>query len=138
MAERGLAFCIDECLGVKIAPMLRELRAPGSPFIHRVQELNLSGTKDEVLFGELHKRNFRAMITKDSAILSASIRRDARKATNLSLFVLHGNWGNLNLFEQACRLFWWWPLIVLETGREQQQSAWTVKRETSGSLERRL
>jgi hypothetical protein len=139
MAGTGrLAVCIDECLGVKIAPVLRELRAPGSPHIHHLRDLNLAGVSDETLFHELEARNFAAMVTKDSAILAASVRRDAWRATGMSLFVLHGHWGNLPLFEQARRLIWWWPEIIRQTDQGSTQAAWIIRKEMSGSMERKF
>jgi hypothetical protein len=139
MAEAGsLSLCIDECMGSKIARVLRELRAPGAPNIHGVGELELSGVSDQTLFAELHKRKFQAMVTKDSAILSASIRREAWEGTELVLFVLHGSWGNLPLFDQARRLLWWWPAIFQTATEAVGPAAWTVRRDMNGSLERKF
>jgi hypothetical protein len=102
-----------------------------------VRELGLGETTDEVLFRELHRRNFRAVVTKDSKILAASVRRQAWQTTTLSLFVFHGSCGNLPLFEQMRCLIWWWPSIYQEAAQGVSPAVWTVRRELRGALERR-
>jgi hypothetical protein len=103
-----VGFCIDECLRTRLAIALRELRAPWADHVRTIRELGLCGVSDEVLFAELRKLHFAALITKGSSILAASIRRSGWQAFSLSLFVLARNCGNLSLFEHAWRVIWWW------------------------------
>ena len=51
-----LGTCLDESIGAPLAPILRDLSAPGEPDIRSVSELELRGTTDEVLLGELTPR----------------------------------------------------------------------------------
>lgn len=125
-SEGSLAVCIDEALGRKLAPILRELRAPGAPAIEDTRELGLSGCSDEVLMAELRKRGFTIMVTKDSRILNAALRRAAWQASGLSLFILDGKWGNFRLFEQARRLIWWWPSVVEQAVAGPAGGAWRI------------
>ena len=127
MASPGrVGFCLDEACGRPIAGMLRGLRAPGSPNIHDVRELALQGAGDDVLMMELGRRGFAALVTLDSSILNASLRRDAWRQSGLTLFVLSGKWGNLTLFEQARRLVWWWPQLIANASERPQGAAWRV------------
>ena len=56
----------------------------------------------------------------------ASVRRDAWRASGLTLFVLAGAWGNLRLFDQARALVWWWPLLVTQANAGPVGAAWRV------------
>jgi len=113
-------------MGRGLAAMLRGLRAPGSPAIHDVRELGLGGTSDEVLLTELAGRGFAALVTRDSSMLSASVRRDVWRRSAVSVFVCDGRWGNLALFELARRLVWWWPAIVTQAQAGPQGGAWRI------------
>ena len=127
MATTGrIGFCIDEACGRRIAPILRELRAPAAPEIHDIRELNLGGASDEVLMAELARLRFAALVTLDSRILNAAIRRAAWQRSGLTLLVLDGKWGNLPLFDQAQRLIWWWPDLVAKVGDGPQGAAWRI------------
>lgn len=103
-APSRVGFCLDEACGRPLAGVLRALRAPGAPDIQDVRELGLHGTSDDILMIELGRRNFAALITRDSRILKAAMRRDAWQHSGLTLFILSGKWGNLDLFEQSRRL----------------------------------
>jgi hypothetical protein len=130
MAEAGsLAYCLDESMGRPLAKALRELRAPGSPQIHDLRELGLSGVTDEVMMRQLRGRSIDVVVTRDSRILTATVRRDVWRTVGLSLFVLDGKWGNLRLFEQARRLFWWWPAIASQAETGPTGAAWRISTE---------
>lgn len=133
-----MTFCLDESLGVPLAGVLRQLRAPGAPGIHHMRELGYSGTSDEVWLAALPKADVHAVVTKDSRILNATVRRDVWRDAGLSLFVLDGKWGNLRLFEQARRLIWWWPAIVARAEAGPRGAAWRVSADLSASGMRRL
>jgi hypothetical protein len=127
MAAAGrIGFCIDEACGRQIAAILRNLRAPGGPDIHDAREIGLGGVADDILMIELGKRGFTALVTRDSRILNASIRRDAWLQSGLTLFVLDGKWGSLTLFEQARRMIWWWPSWIAASAEGPQGAAWRV------------
>lgn len=127
MAETsGLIFCMDESMGRPLADVLRRLRAPGSPRIHDLREFGLSGVTDEVMMQAIKQQGVNVLVTCDSRILVATVRRDIWRAAGLSLFVLDGKWGNLRLFEQARRLMWWWPILAAQAGAGPQGSAWRV------------
>jgi hypothetical protein len=111
---------VDEAAGRSFAAALRRWRAPGAPGIHDVWELDLQGVSDEVLLSELAKRNFAALLTRDSSILAASVRRDVWRYSLLSVFMFDGKWGNLPLFELARRLVWYWPAIVQQANEGPQ------------------
>lgn len=139
MAEGGsVAFCLDESMGRPLADVLRRIRAPASPGIHDLRELGLSGVTDPFMMVELRRRAVEAVVTKDSAILAAAVRRDVWRDLGLSLFVLDGRWGNLRLFEQARRLIWWWPIIVEQAREGPQGGAWGVSAELRIGAIRRL
>ena len=121
-----VGICIDEAAGRGFAEVLRRWRAPGRPDIHDVWELKLNGTSDEVLLSELGKRNFAALVTRDSAMLSASIRRSVWRVSAISVFMCDGKWGNLPLFEIARGLIWYWPMIVQQLQEGPQGGAWRV------------
>jgi hypothetical protein len=125
VAAGGVGFCFDEACGRQIAGVLRTLRAPGGPIIQDVREIGLGGVADEILMMELRHLGFVAMVTRDSRILNAAIRRDAWLRSGLSLFVLDGKWGALSLFEQGRRIIWWWPSLVTHAG-EMPGAAWQV------------
>lgn len=130
MAEAGgVGICIDECVGRRLAAILRDLKAPGAPEIHNVRDLGLTSTSDEVLVGELGNRGFLALVTRDSSMLSASVRRDVWQIAGVSVFICDGKWGNLRLFEQARRLLWWWPQIFAQAAAGPQGGAWRVPAE---------
>ena len=127
MATPGrVGFCLDEACGRPLAGVLRALRAPGTPNIQDVWELGLHGTADDILMIELGRRNFAALVPRDSRILNASVRRDAWQQSGLTLFVLTGKWANLDLFDQSRRLIWWWPLLTAQTDDGPQGAAWQV------------
>ncbi len=127
MAESGsLTYCLDETVGHQLPAILRQLRAPGSPGIHGVRDLGLGGVTDTVLLAELHARGIKVMVTRDSRILNASIRRDAWRASGVTLFVCDSRWGNLLLFQLATRHIVWWPRIVEQAQVGPQGSAWRV------------
>jgi hypothetical protein len=127
MAETGrVGICLDEAMGHPLAEILLRLRAPAAPDIHDVQGLGLRETTDEVLLAELGRRHFAALVTRDSSMLAASIRRDAWRRSGLCLFVCDGKWGNLRLFEIGRRLLWWWPLIVEQARAGPQGGAWSL------------
>ena len=121
-----LGICLDEALGRKIAAILRDLKAPGAPNIHDARDVGLSGASDEVVLHELAGRRFAALVTRDSSMLSASVRRDVWRASGVSVFMYDGKWGNLLLFEQARRLIWWWPEIITQASGGPQGGAWRV------------
>lgn len=125
MAEPGsLTYCLDETVGHQLPAILRQLRAPGAPGIHGVRELGLGGVTDSILFAELHNRDIRVVVTRDSRILNASIRRDAWRASGVTLFVCDSKWGNLPLFQLASRHIAWWPRIVEQAQAGPQGAAW--------------
>jgi hypothetical protein len=101
----------------------------GSPDIHDVWELGLNGVSDEVLLFELGNRGFAALLTRDSAMLSASVRRDVWRASSVSVFMCEGRWGNLVLFEIARRLIWYWPIIIRQAQEGPQGGAWRLSME---------
>lgn len=135
---RGLGYCLDESLGRPLAETLRRLRAPGAPTIHDIRELKLGGTRDETWLPLLRGRGVHVMVTRDSSVLSASVRRGIWRASGLTLFVLDGKWGNLGLFEQARRLIWWWPVIVQQAEAGPQGGAWRLPPEFHAGAMRRL
>lgn len=139
MAEAGrLTFCMDESMGRPIAEVLRTLRAPGAPHIHDLRELRLSGVTDEVMMGQLRNEGVDVVVTCDSRILAATVRREVWRGVGLSLLVLDGKWGNLRLFEQARRLIWWWPLMTAQVSAGPQGAAWRVPVEMQGTGIRRM
>ena len=119
-----VGFCLDEACGRRVAEVLRAFRAPGAPHIKDARELGLSGATDEILMRDLGKQGVAAMITLDSRILNASLRRAAWRDSGLTLFVLDGKWGNLPLFEQVRRLMWWWPFFASKVSDGPQGAAW--------------
>lgn len=125
-APSRVGFCIDEALGKTLAPVLRQLRAPGAPMIRDVWDEGLVGTSDEVLMSTLGKRDFVALVTRDSRMLSAAARRAAWRSSGVSVFMADGKWGNLSPFEQARRLLWWWPAIVQQGQAGPQGGAWRI------------
>jgi len=74
----------------------------------------------------LPEKGISAVVTMDSRILSASIRREVWRVAGLTLFVMDGKWGNLSLFEQGRRLIWWWPSIAAVAMTGPQGAAWSV------------
>ncbi|HEY5301864.1 MAG TPA: hypothetical protein VIJ55_14405 [Acetobacteraceae bacterium] len=128
MAGRsGLAFCIDESLGRTVAEALRLLRAPGSPAIKDLREWGYSGARDDVWLAQLPRDGVHVMVTRDSRILRASVRRDIWRAAGLTLFVLEARWSDIKLFAQARALVWWWPRIVAQAEAGPPGGAWEVK-----------
>jgi hypothetical protein len=121
-----VGVCLDETCGRKRAKILRVIRAPAAPQIWDIRELGLGGTTDEVLLAELAKRGVAALVTLDSSMLAASIRRDVWRVSFMSVFACEGRWGNISLFEQARRLLWWWPTIVAQIEKGPQGGAWRV------------
>ena len=82
-----------------------------------------------MLLGELGNRGFLALVTRDSSMLSASVRRDVWRVSGVSVFMCEGKWGNLRLFDQARRLLWWWPEIIAQAAAGPQGGAWRVPAE---------
>jgi hypothetical protein len=76
----GLAFCTGKSMGRPLAELLRRLRAPGAPRIHDLRELGLSGSADEVWMPTLARQGIHVVVTLDSRILRATIRRDVWRA----------------------------------------------------------
>jgi len=139
MAEAGrVGVCLDEAMGHPLADILRRLRAPVAPNIHDVQGLGLRSVTDEVLLAELGGRGFAALVTRDSSMLAASVRRDAWRRSGLCLFMCDGKWGNLPLFEIGRRLLWWWPAIVGQVQAAPRGGAWTLSAELLPSGLRRM
>jgi hypothetical protein len=134
----GLNICFDESMGRRIAAILVEVRAPGHPGIHDMRSFDLAGQSDELLMGELARRRMHVLVTKDSRILAASIRRDAWRASGLTLFVLDGKWGNLSIFEQVRGVFFWWPRLIRQAREGPQGSAWNVPVKLTESSMRRV
>jgi hypothetical protein len=127
MAETdSLTYCLDETVGDQLPAILRQLRAPGAPGIHGVRELGLGSVTDAVLFDQLRTRNVGVMVTRDSRILNASVRRDAWRASGVTLFVCDSKWGNLPLFQLASRHIVWWPRIVEQAQTGPQGAAWRL------------
>jgi hypothetical protein len=130
MVQAGrVGICLDEAVGPDIAGILRRLRAPGNPDIVDVWELGLAGVSDEVLLFELGKRGFAALLTRNSRMLSASVRRDVWRTSGISVFVCEGRWGSLPLFEIVRRLLWYWPIIVRQVQEGPQGGAWRLSTE---------
>ena len=128
MAGRSsLAFCIDESLGRTVAEALRLLRAPGSPAIKDLREWGYSGAHDEVWLAHLPREGVHVVVTRDSRILQASVRRDIWRAAGLALFVLEARWSDIKLLAQARALVWWWPRIVAQAEAGPPGGAWEVK-----------
>jgi hypothetical protein len=123
---RRVGICLDEATGRAITGILRKLRAPGLPDIHDVWDFGLQGTSDEVLLGELSKRGCAALLTRDSSMLSASVRRDVWRLSSVSVFMCDGKWGTLTLFEIGRRLIWYWPLIIQQVREGPQGGAWRI------------
>lgn len=136
--QSSVGVCLDEAMGRKLASVLRDLRAPVAPAIHDVRELGLSGVSDEVLMSELRQRGIGAMVTRDSSILRATVRRSVWQMTGLSLFVLDGKWGNLRLFEQGRALIWWWPHLIAQLQSEPAGAAWQVPVDLQASKMKRM
>lgn len=136
--ERRVGICIDEALGRGLAQILLQLRAPGHPRIHDVWDLGLNETSDEVLLSELAKRGFAALVTRDSSMLSASVRRSVWRTSEISVFMCDGKWGNLPLFETARRLIWYWPQIVQQSQEGPQGGAWRLSVDLQPSGMRRV
>jgi len=128
-AGSRVGICLDESLRRRLAGILRELRAPGLPAITDFRELGLDGVTDEVLLAELGKQKFAALVTFDSAMLSASVRRNVWRLSGVSVFMTEGKWGNLLLFEKARRLIWWWPAIIDQARSGPQGGAWRLSAE---------
>ena len=137
MAEASrVGFCIDQAFGNKLAPILRQLRAPGAPAIRDVWDENLVDTSDEVLLVTLGERGFATLVTRDSRMLSAAARRAAWRHSGVSVVMAEGRFGNLPLFEQARRLLWWWPAIVQQGHAGPQGGAWRISAEmVSGGMQ---
>ncbi len=138
VAPSGLTFCLDESMGRYLADVLRRLRAPASPNIHDLRELGFSGVSDEIWMSALVRNGVHAVVTCDTRILRAAIRRDAWRAAGLSLFVLDGKWSDLRLFDQARGVIWWWPHFVMQAAAGPQGSAWAVPVELKQGGLRRL
>jgi hypothetical protein len=81
---RRVGICLDESCGRPLAGVLRDLRAPGSPHIEDIREIGLGEVADDVLLMELGKRGFAALVTLDSRMLSAALRR--RRADGQKFF----------------------------------------------------
>jgi hypothetical protein len=124
--------------GSGLAEVLRVPRAPGAPAIHDIRELALGGTTDAVLLTELATRGFAALVTRDSSMLAASVRRELWRLGGVSVVVCDGKWGNLVLFEQARRLPWWWPTIFATVLAGPQGGAWRISAEMTPSGLRRM
>jgi hypothetical protein len=75
---------------------------------------------------QLGRRNFAALVTRDSRILNVSLRRDAWQQSCRTLFLLTGKRGNLDLFDQSRRLIWWWPLLMAQAADGPLGAAWQV------------
>jgi hypothetical protein len=112
-------------MGRRVADVLRSMHAPGAR-IHHLRELGLSGVADEVWIPAMANHNVQVVVTLDSSILQATLRRDVWRAAGLSLFVMSGDWGNLKLFEKVRMLIWWWPAIVAQAETGPQGGAWQV------------
>lgn len=126
MAVGGLTFCLDESMGRPLAEILCRMRAPCSPNILDMRALGFGGVADEVWLAALPRQGVHAVVTLDSRILSASIRRDVWRNAGLTLFVAAAAWGNLPLFEQARQLIWWWPAIAAAAIAGPQGAAWRI------------
>ncbi len=125
MVQAGcVGICIDEAAGRGFAQKLRDWRAPGKPDIYDVWDLGLNGTSDEVLLSQLGNRGFAALVTRDTSMLSASVRRNVWRSSGISVFMGDGKWGNLPLFEIARGLLWYWPMIVQQVREGPQGGAW--------------
>jgi hypothetical protein len=99
------------------------------PTVQDVWELGLQGATDEVLLSELSKRGFAALLTRDTSMLSASVRRDVWRWSGVSVFMCDGRWGNLSLFEIGRRMVWYWPAIVQQVHAGPQGGAWRISAE---------
>lgn len=126
VAAGRVGICLDEATGRGFAEVLRILRAPGTPDVQDVWELGLQGATDEVLLSEQSKRSFAALLTRDTSMLSASVRRDMWRVSGMSVFMCDGRWGNLSLFEIGRRLVWYWPAIVRQVHEGPQGGAWRI------------
>jgi hypothetical protein len=135
---RRVGICLDEATGRGFTEVLRTLRAPGLPDIHDVWDLGLPGTTDEVLLSELGKRRIAALLTRDSSMLSASVRRDVWRVSGVSVFMCEGKWGTLKLFEIARRLIWYWPAIMQQVHEGPQGGAWRISSELRDNGIRRV
>ena len=124
--EGSLTFCLDESMGRPLADILCKLRAPCSPNIFDMRALGFAGVSDEVWLAALPKQGVNAVVTMDSRILNASIRREVWRMAGLTLFVLDRKWGNLSLFEQGRCLIWWWPFIADTAATGPQGAAWKL------------
>jgi len=100
-SPRSLKLCLDEAMGRRTAEILVAVRAPGHPDIYDMRAFGLANqaTSDEVLLAELARQQMHVLVTMDSRMLAAAVRRDAWRASRLTLFMLDGKWGNLSIFE---------------------------------------
>ena len=113
-------------MGRPLADILCKLRAPCSPNIFDMRALGFAGAYDETWLAALPQKGVNAVVTMDSRILNASIRREVWRSAGLTLFVMDRRWGNLPLFEQGRRLIWWWPSIADAAATGPQGAAWSV------------
>jgi hypothetical protein len=132
-APSRVGIALDEALGRKLAAILRGLNAPGAPEIQDVRDLGLSGASDEVVLRALSAKGFVALVTRDSSMLSASVRRDVWRSSGISVFMGDGKWGNLKLFEQARLLICWWPTIAAQADSGPQGGAWRMPADAKAS-----
>lgn len=87
---------------------------------------------------ELAERGFATLVTCDSSMLSASVRRNVWRLARISIFLCDGKWGNLPLFETARRLIWYWPEINRQSLEAPQGGAWRLAADPQPSGMRRV
>ena len=89
----GLTFVFDQDLGLSLLQMLRHARVELIGRINSLEELSYrGGADDEEWMPELGEEGRHAAVTRDRAIIQASIRAYAWRRSGLTFLLLDGQW----------------------------------------------
>jgi hypothetical protein len=123
----SLTFVFDQNISPRILELLRLARVAPLNRITSLTELGFApDAADEDWMPALDAKSRHVVVTRDGEILRASVRLDAWRASNLTLMLLDGKWGQLPITEMTRALVFWWPYMVEQAEAAASGTAWTV------------
>jgi hypothetical protein len=128
MAAPGeLTYVLDQNFSDHMLQLLRLSKMEPVGRITSLAELGFAGsTPDEQWLSDLGRQGGFCVVTRNGAILQASIQRRAWSTAGVSLLVLDKQWGQQPRRELSRRLLYWWPHMISHAEAGQPGNAWTV------------
>jgi hypothetical protein len=118
-------FFIDNCLPHRVATALQALEAGGPNEVKHLRDLYKPDTPDVEWMEKLAADGRWTIVTRDQMYKVVKEKEAIHKAGNVIFFLSKG-WAHLELWEQASKLFHWWPRLAEDAGRARRGDCFLV------------